>query len=157
MLYKWIKNLWDHILAFRILYKMFKHFYITKKWFTNMQNIDLPIKKKWSLSFHTASVQMLSINTHSFCQQCGSGGTGEALEWAAAVFWCEWSIWSPCMFRTPSKGNKDPCLPVYLQSFSTVSLAADHNNYCICLCLCVSLFALVVVCDTTYGLGGSSW
>lgn len=46
MLYKWIKNLWDHILAFSILYKMFKHFYITKKWFTNMQNIDLPIKKK---------------------------------------------------------------------------------------------------------------
>lgn len=69
------------------------------------------------------------ILTHIFCQQGASGGAGEALGWAQAVFWCKWPISSPRVFQAPSEGNKDCCLPTYLLRFNTVSVVAASNTF----------------------------
>lgn len=93
--------------------------------------------------------------THVFSQQREFKGPGETLGWAQAVFWCKWSISSPCMFQTLSEGNKDSVLPTYLLRFNTVSVVAVSNTFPAFVFQC-QLYPLIVLCDMTHGLEESS-
>lgn len=124
-------------------------------WF-NLVNGSISRVVSDSLPYHRAGLHEMNVNTHFLCQQRASGGAGEAVGWAQAVFWCKWSISSPCMFQTPSKGNKDFCLPTYLLRFNTMSVVAVSNTLpsFVFLCHCIlSLFYVI----WHFGLEESLW